>query len=463
MNVRNQRLGTILFTTLAGCASFSILEVLLPLYAKSALGFDASGFSSLVSIQKIFLVPGITMLPWLLRRMSSTLLCGTALVVYGVCMPAMFLTHHATAFMPVYVLHSVACEYVFVALNALTQAVDPQSPATPNTLYRLARAAASVMSPWVTARVLANLGAEQVFRSLPLLMAGAMLGAGALIRVYPLPENDVNVTTDDNAAVSTKADASDCASVHKRAGGVRKKLICFVMSASSALGGLGGVKLVCLMQILGTTWVTVHTFIFFWVTEDLGHDVTYFSALKSATKLGSFLSITLVGVGMKQLGMKQTMLLCQVFSTVCMGLMAVSRTLGVYGYAGMCMATDAIPMISSIWVSRVALALRNDSNSSLGGGGDVTGRKASAYAMKKVVGRAINAAGLCVLGMVARWAGNKQVVFGICSAVSLIGTLCFALTPPPPPLARAGAGGVADPVLFNRHSHLTPEEKKKEN
>ena len=93
-------------------------------------------------------------------------------------------------------------------------------------------------------------------------------------------------------------------------------------------------------------------------------------------------------------------------------------------------------MISSIWVSRVALALRNDSNSSLGGGGDVTGRKASAYAMKKVVGRAINAAGLCVLGMVARWAGNKQVVFGICSAVSLIGTLCFALTPPPPPLAR---------------------------
>ena len=151
MDVRLKRMATILFTTLGGCASFSILEVLLPLHAKNALGFDASGFSGLVSVQKMFLVPGIAILPSLLRRMPSTLLCSAALVVYGVGMPAMFHVHHTATFMFVYVLHSVACEYVFVALNALTQAVDPLSPATPNTLYRLARAAASVMSPWVAA------------------------------------------------------------------------------------------------------------------------------------------------------------------------------------------------------------------------------------------------------------------------------------------------------------------------
>ena len=262
-----------------------------------------------------------------------------------------------------------------------------------------------------------------------------MLAAGALIRVYPLPENDANARNFGKPAAAAKGraencPAENCTAGHTSAGGVRKKLTAFVTSVGGVLGGLRGLKLVCLMQMLGTTWITVHTFIFFWVTEDLGHDVMYFSALKSAAKLGGFLSITLVGVGMKHLGMKRTMLLCQIFSTACMGLMAISRTWGVYGYAGMCMATDAIPMISSIWVSRVALAPGSDSAS---GGGDVTGRKASAFAMKKVVGRAINAIGLLALGAIARWAGDKQVVFAICGAVSFIGTVCFVLTPPPPP------------------------------
>ena len=263
MDVRLKRMATILFTTLGGCASFSILEVLLPLHAKNALGFDASGFSGLVSVQKMFLVPGIAILPSLLRRMPSTLLCSAALVVYGVGMPAMFHVHHTATFMFVYVLHSVACEYVFVALNALTQAVDPLSPATPNTLYRLARAAASVMSPWVAARLLANLGAAQVFRVLPLLMALAMLAAGALIRVYPLPENDANARNFGKPAAAAKGraencPAENCTAGHTSAGGVRKKLTAFVTSVGGVLGGLRGLKLVCLMQMLGTTWITVH-------------------------------------------------------------------------------------------------------------------------------------------------------------------------------------------------------------
>ena len=113
--------------------------------------------------------------------------------------------------------------------------------------------------------MLANLGTEQVFWLLPLLMAGAVLAAGALIRMYPLPENDVNAKGDDNTGVTTEADASDCASVHKSAGGARNKLITFAMSASSALGGLRGVKLVCLMQILGYVGHCAHIYIF------LGH------------------------------------------------------------------------------------------------------------------------------------------------------------------------------------------------
>ena len=189
----------------------------------------------------------------------------------------------------------------------------------------------------------------------------------------------------------------------------------------------------------GTTWVAVQTFVFYYVTEDLGRDIAYFGALKSAAKLGGFGSITLVGVGIVRLGLKTTMVLAQATSAACIALMALSPTWGVYGYVGTSLISDAVPMISSIWVSSLALH-RGTEEGERAEEGDDTGRKASVFAMKKVIGRAINAIGLFVFGALARYMNHKPTIFAICSAVGFAGTLCFAFMPPPLlPMAAAVA------------------------
>jgi hypothetical protein len=470
----------VLGTALGACSTYGVVDVMLPLYAKRVLSLDASAFSSLVSVQKASLVPGLFLVPWLLRSTSSALLGAVALAVYGCCTPAMFSAGGpGVRFMAPFVLFGVSCEIVFIALNALTQAVDPADPGPPNTMYRLVRAGASVAAPWAAAQMLSAFGEAHLFGSLPLLLAAAMLAAAATLRYFPLPGaaaaaaaaaaapppmvvlKDLPRVPAAAAAAAAPAAAAVAAPVApaatasaagKRAAGLglaaaaaaaASTVSSLLAPARDGLGDWRAVLLIVLMQVIGTTWVTVQAFIFYYVTEDLGHDVRYFGGLKSAAKLGGFCSITLVGLGISRLGMKPTMLLCQVGSAAFLGLMAASRRWAVYGYIGHCMLSDAIPMISSIWVSSLALGQHGGGGGGGGGGGatDATNRKASVFAMKKVIGRAINSVGLMAMGAVSRSVGSKPAVFAICSAVGFVTTCFMAMVPAPPPMPESPRRG----------------------
>jgi len=464
--MRTRRLAIVLSTALGACSTYGVVDVMLPLYAKRVLSLDASAFSSLVSVQKASLVPGIFLVPWLLRSTSSALLGAVALAVYGCATPAMFSAGGpGVRFMAPFVLFGVSCEIVFIALNALTQAVDPADPGPPNTLYRLVRAGASVAAPWAAARMLSAFGEAHLFGSLPLLLAAAMLAAAATLRYFPLPGAEEAAAAAPPmvvlkelprlpaaaaavvaAAAAPAAPATTASAAGKRASAglgpaaaaaaaAATAVSSLLASARDGLGDRRAVLLIVLMQVIGTTWVTVQAFIFYYVTEDLGHDVRYFGGLKSAAKLGGFCSITLVGLGISRLGMKPTMLLCQVGSAAFLALMAASRRWAVYGYIGHCMLSDAIPMISSIWVSSLALGQHG------GGGADATNRKASVFAMKKVIGRAINSVGLMAMGAVSRSVGSKPAVFAICSAVGFVTTCFMAMMPAPPPMPESPRRG----------------------
>ena len=246
-----QRLFVVLLSALAGCSTFGFCDLMLPMFAKSALGLDAAGFSSLISVQKAWLVPGLLLVPWLLRCCTSPAMGAAACALYGLCMPLMFSC--PGLFMPAFVLWGVASEVLFIALNALTQSVDPIAPGAPNALYRLVRAAASVAAPWATAALLARCGSETaLFSCLPPLMAVAMLCTAALIRRFPLP--CVPPASPCRAACDHRSDGQ-CSGSGSGSGvagnGARRLGGALVMAVREGLGDRRAVTLVVLMQVVG--------------------------------------------------------------------------------------------------------------------------------------------------------------------------------------------------------------------